>query len=117
MADRRDVSGRRTSLHEKRERKVLSLYEKLKKILDLSNSGMSCVEVGRRVGKNESSIRSIKQKQAEIRQSLCAAPTMAKTVSVVRDKVLVEAEEALSLWIEDMSQKRVIQLLRNIETS
>ncbi|KFD50448.1 hypothetical protein M513_08675 [Trichuris suis] len=106
MADRRDVSGRRTSLHEKRERKVLSLYEKLK-ILDLLNSGMSCAEVGRRVGKNESSIRSIKQKQAEIRQSLCAAPTMAKRVSVVRDKVLVKAEKALSLWIEDMSQKHV----------
>ncbi|KFD62374.1 hypothetical protein M514_25497 [Trichuris suis] len=69
MADRRDVSGRRSSLHEKREHKVLSLYEKLK-ILDLLNNGMSCAEVGRRVGKNESSIRSIKQKQAEIRQSL-----------------------------------------------
>uniref|UniRef100_A0A5S6QI32 HTH psq-type domain-containing protein n=1 Tax=Trichuris muris TaxID=70415 RepID=A0A5S6QI32_TRIMR len=60
-------------------------------------------EVGRRVGKNESSIRAIKQKEAQIRQSACTAPTMAKRVSVVGDKVLAKTERALSLWIEQIS--------------
>uniref|UniRef100_A0A5S6QPW4 HTH psq-type domain-containing protein n=1 Tax=Trichuris muris TaxID=70415 RepID=A0A5S6QPW4_TRIMR len=60
-------------------------------------------EVGRRVGKNESSIRAIKQKEAQIRQSACTAPTMAKRVSVVGDKLLAKTERALSLWIEQIS--------------
>lgn len=68
---------------------------------------MSFAEVGRQVGKNESSIRTIKQKEAEIRANVKCDPTTAKVLSLVRDKVLVKTEEALSVWLEDMTQKQV----------
>ncbi|XP_072909805.1 general transcription factor II-I repeat domain-containing protein 2A-like isoform X2 [Hemitrygon akajei] len=106
MAPKKQLSGQSISSKVKRERKVLSLAEKIK-ILDLLKSGMSFSEVGRRVGKNESSIRTMKQKEAEIRESVRTAPTTAKMVSLVRDKVLAKTEKALSVWLEDMSQQHI----------
>ncbi|XP_062887396.1 general transcription factor II-I repeat domain-containing protein 2A-like isoform X1 [Mobula hypostoma] len=106
MAPKKQLSGQSNSSKAKRERKVLSLAEKIK-ILDLLKSGMSLSEVGRKVGKNESSIRTIKQKEAEIRGSVSVTPTTAKMVSLVRDKVLAKTEKALSVWLEDMSQKHI----------
>jgi transposase-like protein/uncharacterized protein CbrC (UPF0167 family) len=106
MAPKKQLSGQSDPSKAKRERKVLSLDEKIK-ILHLLKSGMSVAEVGRKFGKNESSIRTIKQKEAEIRESVSVAPTTAKMVSLVRDKVLEKTEKALSVWLEDMSQKHI----------
>uniref|UniRef100_A0A5S6QN69 HTH psq-type domain-containing protein n=1 Tax=Trichuris muris TaxID=70415 RepID=A0A5S6QN69_TRIMR len=94
MADRR---SRADSSREGKQREVLSRYGKVK-ILNLLNRGMSYAEVVRRVGKNESSIRAIKQKEAQVRQSVCAAPTMAKRVPT---------NLGHPLWIEDMYQKHI----------
>lgn len=91
---------------EKRVRKVLTLSEKIK-ILDMLKSGMSATKVGRKIGKNESSIRAIKLKEAEIHANVKAEPTIAKRIFVVRDVALVKTEKALNIWLEDMNQKHV----------
>ncbi|XP_066471532.1 tigger transposable element-derived protein 1-like [Tiliqua scincoides] len=106
MAAKKPGSAESGPSKAKRERKVLFLSEKIE-ILDLLKSGMSFAEVGRQVGKNESSIRTIKQKEAEIRANVRSDPTTAKVLSLVRDKVLVKTEEALNVWLEDMTQKHV----------
>lgn len=106
MAPKKPGSAESGPLKAKRERKVLFLSEKIE-ILDLLKSGMSFAEVGRQVGKNESSIRTIKQKEAEIRANVRSDPTTAKVLSLVRDKVLVKTEEALNVWLEDMTQKNM----------
>ena len=62
---------------------------------------------GNKVAKNESSIYTGKQKEAEIRGRVSAGPTMTKMVSLVRDKVPAKPEKALSVWPEDTSQKDV----------
>lgn len=48
-----------------------------------------------------------KQKEAEIRGRVSAGPTIAKMVSLVRDRVPAKPEKALSAWPEDMAQKDV----------
>lgn len=90
----------------KRDRKVLSLSEKVK-ILDLLKEGVSVAEVGRRYGKNESSIRTIRNKSREIRSCVSAAPETAKMLSFVRDKALSMTEKALNVWLEDMVSKNI----------
>ncbi|XP_072888810.1 putative CENPB DNA-binding domain-containing protein 1 [Hemitrygon akajei] len=106
MAPKKQLGGQNNSSKAKRERKLLSLAVKVE-ILALLKSGVSHSEVGSKVGKNESSIHTIKQKEAEIRGSVSVAPTKAKMVSLVRNKVLAKTEKALSVWLEDMSQKHL----------
>ena len=72
---------------------MLSLEEKMK-ILDLLKSGMSLAKVGSKVGKNELSIHTIKQKEAKICGSVSASSTIATTVSLVDVKVLAKTEKA-----------------------
>ncbi|XP_066471613.1 zinc finger and SCAN domain-containing protein 30-like [Tiliqua scincoides] len=104
MALRKAIRAKGGPSKAKRTRKVLSLSKKIE-ILDLLKSGMTASAVGRKIGKNESSIRAIKQKEAEIRANVRTDPTTAKRVSLVRDKVLVKTEKALRAWLEDMNQE------------
>lgn len=76
-------------------------------ILDVLKSGISPVGVGLEVRRNESSIRTIKQKEAGIRGSVSAAATRGKIVSLVPDKELAKTEKALNVWLEDKSQKHI----------
>lgn len=63
--------------------------------------------MGCMIATNESSIRTVKQQEAEIRGSVHADPSLAKRAAVVRNKVLVKAEKTLNVWIEEMSRKHV----------
>lgn len=91
----------------KRKKSVMSLAEKIK-VLDKLRAGESATAVGRLFNVNESTVRSIKKTEKSIRESVAAsAPVSAKIVSQVRNKSLEETENALSVWLEDMSQKRV----------
>lgn len=86
---------------------MLPLSEKMK-VLDLIRKEQkSYAEVAKIYGKNESSIREIVKKEKEIRASFAVAPQNAKVAATVRDKCLVQMEKALSLWVEDMSSRRV----------
>lgn len=86
---------------------MLLLSEKVK-VLDLVRKEQkSYAEVAKIFGKNESSIREIVKKEKEIRASFAVAPQNAKVTVTVRDKCLVKMEKALSLWVEDMSSRRV----------
>lgn len=106
MALRRAIRAKNGPPKAKRPRKVLSLSKKIE-ILDLLQTGMSASEVGRKFGKNESSIRTIKQKEAEIRANVRVDPTTAKRASLVRDKVLVKTEKALRMWLEELTQEYI----------
>ena len=89
----------------KRQRRVLSLEEKVK-MLDLLQEGMSTTSVGRRHGVNESTVRCIKKNEAKIRDSFhVAARSSGKYTSYLRDRDLVKMENALSLWIQDQHRK------------
>jgi hypothetical protein len=91
----------------KREKKVMSLVQKVE-VLDKLASGMGASVVGRLFGVNESTVRYIKKKEKQIRESVGqSVPVSAKVSCVVRDRALVKMEKTLSLWIEDMSQKNV----------
>lgn len=57
--------------------------------------------------KNKLNVHKIKQKEVKICGSVSAVLTMAKMVSLVRDKVPAKTEKASSLWLEDMSQKHI----------
>ncbi|XP_074184543.1 general transcription factor II-I isoform X5 [Rhinolophus sinicus] len=107
MTPKRKSSDAGNSDMPKRSRKVLPLSEKVK-ILDLiRKEKKSYAEVAKIYSKNESSIREIVKKEKEIRASFAVAPQTAKVTATVRDKCLVKMEKALSLWVEDMTRKRV----------
>lgn len=91
----------------KRKKKVLTLGEKIK-ILDRLRAGESFASVGRLYGINESTVRSIKTKEQSIRDSVAStSAASSKRVSQIRNKGLEETEQALGIWIEDMSQKKM----------
>lgn len=68
---------------------MLSLDKKIQ-IFDLLKSGMWLAKVGCKVTKNKWNILTVKQKEAEVHGRVRAAPTMAKMVSQVHDKVLTK---------------------------
>jgi len=85
----------------------MTLVQKVE-LLDKLASGMGASSVGRLFGVNESTVRYIKKNEKRIRDSVGhSAPVSAKVSCVVRDRVLVKMEKALSLWMEDMSHKNV----------
>lgn len=66
---------------------------------------MSLVRVDCKADKNKLSIHTIKQKEDEIYGSVSVTPATAKMVSQFCDKVNAKNEAALSVWLEDRSQK------------
>jgi DNA topoisomerase IB len=103
MSDVNNVSGSAKAV--KREKKVMTLLQKVE-VLDKLASGMGASVVGRLFSVNESTVRYIKKKEKLIRESVGqSVSASAKVACVVRDRALVKMEKALSLWIEDMSQK------------
>jgi IS30 family transposase len=105
MAPKRKTTS--SGAQPKKQRYILTLQEKLA-VLDLLRDGMSVLNVARKYGRNKSSIRAIKIRETEIRQTVASsAPVTAKVTSQVRDKTLVKTETALNLWLEDMNRKCV----------
>lgn len=107
-----DHSGPTSS---KRKKIVLSLSEKLE-LLDLLKTGAKATAVGRVFGLNESTVRSIKAKEAKIRRSAGNVGTRASSkVAYTREHLLEKTEQALGLWIE-LNRKNVpivSQLIRD----
>ena len=90
----------------KRSKAVLKLSEKVK-VLDKLRNGMSVAAVGREFKINESTVRSIRKKEVEIRNSVKeSAPDSTKVTSVVRDINIEKMEKRLNLWIEEMVRVR-----------
>ncbi|XP_042228054.1 tigger transposable element-derived protein 1-like [Homarus americanus] len=91
----------------KKQRSVMTLEEKVA-VLDLIKGGMSVAAVAQRKGRNESSVRSIKIREKEIRETVSkSASFTAKVTSQVRDVTLVKVEKALNIRVEDMNQKHI----------
>lgn len=86
----------------KRKRVVMNLDEKMR-VLNMLRSGESIAAVGRKFHVNESTIRSIRQKEEEIRKSIWgSSPECAKVTSVVRNEVIEKMEMQLNFWINEV---------------
>jgi hypothetical protein len=91
----------------KREKKVMTLPEKVA-LLNKVKDGLSYAAVARLYSINESTVRYIKKKEAEIRKAVDSTfCTKAKTVSTVRNEHIVRMETALSIWITDSRKKNI----------
>nr|XP_057937542.1 uncharacterized protein phf11 isoform X2 [Doryrhamphus excisus] len=86
----------------KRQKKVRTLLEKVA-LLDMLTDGRSYAAVARHYGMNESTVRYIKKKEADIRNTVAVSSVCggAKTVSIVREKGIVMMESALAMWITE----------------
>ena len=69
---------------------------------------MSYAACGREFGVNESTVRSIKKCEKDIRQAVMnSVPAAAKVTQRVRDITLIKMEKALNIWIEDLNQRNI----------
>lgn len=91
----------------KRKREVLSISEKSKIINMIEIEKKSIAAVAKIYSKNESSIREVLKNKDKIRASFSTAPQTAKVTATIRNKVLVKVENALNLWVEDMTRKNI----------
>ncbi|XP_037540482.1 tigger transposable element-derived protein 1-like [Nematolebias whitei] len=86
---------------------MLSIKEKVE-LLDMLKEGRTCAYVGRHYRINESTVRSIKKEEKNIRST--AAVTFhatAKRVVTSRNRTIVKMESALSVWINDCRKKNI----------
>ena len=89
----------------KRQRKMLTIAEKVE-VLDMVKEGKSYAATGRHYGIIESSVRSIKKEEKNIRKTAAISFNKdAKRVPTVRNKTMVRMESALALWINDGRKK------------
>jgi hypothetical protein len=96
----------RSAFKPKRSRDVLAISKEVK-ILSMIEIKKSYSETARMYGKNESSIRKVKKNNEKIRVSFFVAPQTAKVTAIASDKVLMNVEKALNVFVEDMNRKRV----------
>lgn len=107
MPPKRPASSKVSGKESKRQKKVMTLQEKVA-LLDMLKEMKSYAAVARQYHMNESTIRYIKKKEAEIRKTVSISfSSSAKTVSTVRDSAIVKMESALSLWITDCYKKNI----------
>ncbi|XP_071328990.1 tigger transposable element-derived protein 1-like [Trachinotus anak] len=86
---------------------MLTITEKVK-LLDMLKEGRSYAAVGRHYGINESSVRSIKKEENNIRTTAAISFNKdAKRVATVHNKTMVRMESALALWINDCRKKNI----------
>jgi hypothetical protein len=106
MSDVNNANVRLSPRPVKRDKRVMTLLQKID-VLDRLASGMGASVVGRQFGVNESTVRYIKKKEKQIRDTVGnSAPVSANVSCVVRDRALVKTEKALSSWIEYMQQEK-----------
>ncbi|XP_023315490.1 tigger transposable element-derived protein 1-like [Trichogramma pretiosum] len=87
----------------KREKKVMTLAEKLK-ILNALKAGDKVAEIARRLSVNESTIRSIRDNEKKIRESAAHLSLHAKCTKISRKGIIEQMEEMLIIWVQDMFQ-------------
>ena len=107
MSTKRSGPTKAPAAGPKRQRKMLSIADKVK-LLDMLREGKSYAAVGRHYGINESSVRSIKKEEKNIRTTAAISFNKdAKRVATVRNKTMVRMESALALWINDCRKKNI----------
>ncbi|KAK9737621.1 CENP-B N-terminal DNA-binding domain [Popillia japonica] len=93
--------------HNRRQKKVKTLQEKIE-ILNMINKLQSIAAVARFYNLNESTIRSIKKKEADIRSAVAVAnPVGAKTLHQLRDPYVSRTEHAAFLWMQNSYKKGI----------
>ncbi|UYV83478.1 hypothetical protein LAZ67_23001151 [Cordylochernes scorpioides] len=89
------------------KRKVISLETKIE-ISDRLRKGDRVIDVAKSYSMNEATIRTIRTNENTIRKSVAAGNTTSMgTTSYTRNIAMEKIEQALMLWIEDQTQKRV----------
>ncbi|XP_067140790.1 tigger transposable element-derived protein 1-like [Centruroides vittatus] len=87
------------------KRKFICLQTKIE-ILDRIKNHEQIADIGRHFNLNESTIRSIKQSEEKIRNSVPSGSSIfAKNVAHPRAPIIEKMEQALILWVEDMNKK------------
>lgn len=90
-----------------KKRKWLTLEQKLD-VIKLHEEGASFAKIGREKGMDESSVRKlIKKKEQYKSQGMATASYLSKVVTKTRSTRMVNVERLLSIWIEDLNQKRI----------
>lgn len=109
MAPKRAASSKPSDVKTKHRRKMLTIQEKVK-LLDMIKEGKKIVEVARHYDLNESTVRSIRKDEKNIRATASVSFNKeAKRVVTSRNKFIVKTESALAVWISD-SRKKAIPL-------
>ena len=88
-----------------KKRKVLNVAEKLK-ILDLLKNGEKIADVARKFDINESSVRTIRKNEDNIRASASHLGPHAKLVKIKRNCNVEKMEDLLMIWIQDLVRKK-----------
>lgn len=88
--------------------KWLTLEQKLN-VIKLHEEGASFAKIGREKGMNEASVRKIvKNKDQYKSQGIATASYLSKIVTKIRSARMINMERLLSIWIEDLNQKRIL---------
>lgn len=107
MASKRATSSKASDDETKRRRKMLTIQEKVK-LLDMIKDGKKIVEVARHYDLNESTVRSIRKDEKNIRATATVSFNKeAKRVVTSRNKLIVKTESALAVWISDSRKKNI----------
>lgn len=88
------------------KRKYISIDTKMK-ILDCFKNKERLIDISKKFGLSESTVRTIKGNEEKIRSSIASgSSTLAKITARPRSKIYEKMEESLMIWIEDMTKKR-----------
>lgn len=91
-------------------RKAITMETKIK-ILDRLAAGEKAAAIARHFNMSESTVRTIKQSEAQIRSAIqSSSSAMSKHSSYTRDPIMIKMEKALLIWVEDCAQKRILGL-------
>ncbi|KAI5100977.1 hypothetical protein C0J45_9963 [Silurus meridionalis] len=107
MSPKRSAPSKASGKEPKRQRKVMTLHEKVK-LLDMLAEGKPFAAVARHYGLNESTVRYIKKGEANIRSTVAVTCIQnAKRTATKRNKYIVRMEAALGIWIKDCRKKNI----------
>jgi len=89
------------------KRKFITIETKIQ-ILDRLQSQEKIADIARHFKLNESTIRTIKQNEGKIRSSVASGSSvLAKITARPRAEIMEKMEQSLTVWIEDMTKKRL----------
>ncbi|GFR13044.1 HTH CENPB-type domain-containing protein [Trichonephila clavata] len=89
------------------KRNFISLETKIK-ILDQLKNNERIADISRHLNLNESSIRTIRQAEDKIRDSVVSGSSvLAKVTARPRATIMEKMEQALTVWVEDITTKRL----------
>ncbi|GFR26143.1 tigger transposable element-derived protein 1 [Trichonephila clavata] len=94
---------------EKKEARPISISLETKiKILDRLKDNERIADISRHLNLNESSIRTIRQAEDKIRGSFASGSSvLVKVTARPRATIMEKMEQALTVWVEDMTTKRL----------